>query len=150
MKQNFNELITQGDEAKVINYTLHAIISFDKLQTRLLHPIVVTDAVDTYKELSAIRDYEGHRILTIHISKVAKCNPGDSYNKELGKRIAQSRAYIRYYHIMNMIFKNTINYYKKLGLQPIDDNCWLAKTAAEFHLKYNNECIHLNEMLKDL
>lgn len=156
MKQNFQDRTycftrhnnLTNEDVEVTGYTLHAIVSFDKQQTRLLFPNVIGRATDTYKELETTRDMEGNRILTIHISRIAKCDPKDKFDGETGERIAQSRAYIRYYHIMNMIFKNIISYYKKLGLQPIDDNCWVAKTATGFQLKYNNECLHLNDILE--
>ena len=158
MKQHFQDTTycftkhnnRTNEDVESTVYTLHAVISFDKPQTHLLLPNILGKAIDTYKELETTRDMEGNRILTIHISRIAKCSPKDKFDGETGKRIAQSRAYIRYYHIMNMIFKNIISYYKKLGLQPISEDCWVGKTATEFQLKYNNECLHLNDILESV
>ena len=98
----------------------------------------------------------GNLKLFIEATAKAKCASGDSFDPELGKRIAESRAKIRIYKFMFTLTKKLMNYYKTIfvGKRSMVDYCCIgAESIADANHKYymlwETEDMHLEKLLKE-
>lgn len=154
MKQRFdfntglvNHSAFTKNERKVTTYELHAVVSFNKLESIIIPNCVIVKFTNTYSKFAtSTRNMYGERIIVINILKHATLNPVDKFNITTGQRIAQSRAYIKYYYMMQRLFKLVNDYYNKIGF--VVNNGLAMNNQWNFSDKRYREEQHLKALIE--
>lgn len=83
---------------------------------------------------------DGNNVIDeISVKGIAKCNPEDEYNFNIGRRIALARAEIKAY-----------KYYKKFLIEVNDYYQKLATDSADLYDKLRKQISHNKEYIKDI
>lgn len=76
-------------------------------------------------------------LATFRVKGIAKCNPDDTFDEVLGKRIAQSRAKEKSYGIAAIIWSSMARYLMNITNQcfNLSNNCIAEYTKEKEHIK---------------
>ena len=134
------------------NYVINGTTTYCEITFRFrLRPFVVA-AFRNHKALTALKSNVTPNVELIEKNKtikvgeaifkvkgVAKCNPNDTYDETLGKRIAFSKAFItghkKFKHIIDMCYKALV-----------DKGCDMSTTYNSENDIIVRELVHLDEL----
>lgn len=126
-----NEKYIVDSENRIVVCILTCNVPVDRINDNL--------GIYTYPWKKQLPKVDG--LATFQVKGIAKCNPGDTFDEVLGKRIAQSRAKEKSYRIAAIIWSKMANYLLNIANQwfNLSNNCIT---------EYNKEKEHIKELTK--
>lgn len=151
-KDDFMKVQTFNDKATVV--TLKGTVIMPEWSEHIPHEI--TEWVYTHPSVDVHDSWIGGTLkMFIEACGKAKCAEGDSFDPELGKRIAESRAKIKIYKFMFTLTRKLINYYTGLlvGTHNKVDIYHSSPTSLvdanhKYYMLWETEDMHLEKLLR--